>query len=147
MESNLSPPRGPPHKGNPIQVEISLLPVSLPSRLQCTSQSAKRSSSLGHFCDTLDIPFREEPEWYAEFHPPTARLTPFTPSRIEPMETQDHRYCSLRLPSETRSQQSALGPHQGSSSTKAQQNQRDHCDCWATTLCYSILFNTTDRKI
>lgn len=56
---------------------------------------------LCHFCDTLEIPLTEVPEWYAEFQPATAWCNP---PISEPMETQETHYRRQRSPSETRAQ-------------------------------------------
>lgn len=100
-------------------------PFCLSASSQGRSALLRVPEDLRYFCDTLDIPFMEIPEWYAEFRPPAPRKIP---PELEPMETQQHRYRRQRSPSETRSRLPAQGTESGSSPLNAPQTRRARRD-------------------
>lgn len=77
-------------------------PFSLAASVQGCSALLRVPEDLHQFCETLDIPLTEVPEWYAEFRP---SLAPILHPRIEPMETQDVRYRRHLSSPEERSHQ------------------------------------------
>lgn len=100
-------------------------PFALSASHQGRTALLRVPEDLRHFCDTLEIPYTEVPDWYAEFCPPAKRnaLT-----NMEPMETQDQRFRRRRSPSDTRDHHSAPYPNHGSSPTKAPQPRRARRD-------------------
>lgn len=76
---------------------------------------------MRHFCETLDIPLTEVPDWYAEFRPKTTKSSQLN---SEPMETQAVRYRRQPSPSETRPSQSVSITDRASSPMRAPQTRR-----------------------
>lgn len=100
-------------------------PFCLSASSQGRSALLRVPEDLRYFCETLDIPFTEVPEWYAEFRPPASRNSP---PNSEPMETQTHRYRRQRSPSESRPNHPAPGSNQSSSPSKTPHSRRARRD-------------------
>lgn len=64
-------------------------PFCLLASSQCRMAFLRVPEDLQQFCDTLEIPLMDVPNWYAEFCLNIMRLTA---PRSEPMEAQKQRY-------------------------------------------------------
>lgn len=73
-------------------------PFGLSASNQGRSALLRVPEDLHHFCETLDIPYMEVPEWYSEYRPPANKAS----ARNEPMETQAHHFRRQRSPSDPR---------------------------------------------
>lgn len=100
-------------------------PFGLSASYQGRTALLRVPEDLRYFCETLDLPFTDVPEWYAEFRPPASRRLP---PDSEPMDTQPHRYRRQRSPSETGQRLHGPGTARGPSPLDTPQTRRARRD-------------------